>query len=167
MQDRAREEETMEPVVQPDAQPDSQPRTKRSYRSAEERRRIVEETLVPGTSVAKVARVHGINANQVFAWRKLHLAGKLRDRGPKRIAASATRSLSATTALTEAVTSSVRLLPVSVSAEVEQPAGATKGRGDALASPGSIELTLPKMQVRISGQVDVAVLRLVLECLRG
>jgi transposase len=156
----------MEPVAQSNVLPDSQPKNKRSYRTAEERRRIVEETLVPGTSVAKVARAHGINANQVFAWRKLHLAGKLRDRGSKRVAASATRSLSATAAFTEAVRS-VRLLPVSVSAEVEQPAGATRGRGDALASPGSIELTLPKMQVRISGQVDVAVLRLVLECLRG
>jgi hypothetical protein len=37
-------------------QPISQPRTKRCCRSAEERRRIVEETLVPGTSVAIVAR---------------------------------------------------------------------------------------------------------------
>jgi transposase len=158
----------MEPVAQSDFLPDSQPRSKRSYRSAEERRRIVEETLVLGASVAKVARAHGINANQVFSWRKLHLAGKLRDRWPKR-AANATHAVAAPTALTEAVTSSIRLLPVSVSAEVEQPAraSAVNGRGDALASSGSIELTLPKMQVRISGQVDVAVLRLVLECLRG
>jgi len=49
------------------SQPTSQPRTKRRYRSAEERRRIVEETLVAGTSVAVVARAHGVNANQVFA----------------------------------------------------------------------------------------------------
>jgi transposase len=50
---------------------------KRKKRSALERRRTVEETLAPGASVARVARSHGINANQVFAWRKLHLAGKL------------------------------------------------------------------------------------------
>jgi len=42
------------------------PRTKRQYRSVEERRRIVEETLVPGVSVATIARAHGVNANQVF-----------------------------------------------------------------------------------------------------
>ena len=48
------------------SQPISPPRTKRRYRSVEERRRIVEETLVPGTSVAIVARAHGVNANQVF-----------------------------------------------------------------------------------------------------
>ncbi len=59
------------------SQPISQPRTKRRYRSADERRRIVEETLVPGTSVAIVARAHGVNANQVFGWRKLYQAGLL------------------------------------------------------------------------------------------
>jgi transposase len=68
------EEEIMDAL----SQPISQPRIKRCYRSAEERRRIVEETLVPGTSVAKVARAHGVNANQVFGWRKLYQAGLLR-----------------------------------------------------------------------------------------
>ena len=58
-------------------QPISQARNKRRYRSAEERRRIVEETLVAGTSVAIVARAHGVNANQVFGWRKLYQAGRL------------------------------------------------------------------------------------------
>jgi transposase len=38
-------------------------------RSAEEKRRIVEATLVPGASIARVAREHGVNANQVFQWR--------------------------------------------------------------------------------------------------
>ena len=33
------------------------------------KRAVVEETLRPGTSVALVAREHGINANQVFCWR--------------------------------------------------------------------------------------------------
>ncbi len=41
------------------------------------RRAIVEETLRPGTSVALVAREHGINANQVFCWRKLYREGQL------------------------------------------------------------------------------------------
>ncbi len=42
----------------------------RQRRSIAEKRRIVEETLVQGTSVARVARAHGINANQVFGWRR-------------------------------------------------------------------------------------------------
>src|SRR6266478_578816 len=50
---------------------------RRQQRSIAEKRRIVEETLVEGASVARVARAHGVNANQVFAWRKLYLAGRL------------------------------------------------------------------------------------------
>ena len=49
----------------------------RQRRSIAEKRRIVEETLVEGASVARVARAHGINANQVFGWRRLYRAGRL------------------------------------------------------------------------------------------
>ena len=50
---------------------------KRQQRRVEEKRRIVEETLIEGASVARVARAHGVNANQVFGWRRLYLAGQL------------------------------------------------------------------------------------------
>ena len=43
----------------------------RRRRSATERRRVVEETLEPGASVAKVALKYGVNANQVFQWQLL------------------------------------------------------------------------------------------------
>jgi len=52
----------------------------RQRRSIAEKRRIVEETLVEGASIARVARAHGINANQVFGWRRLYRAGRLGDR---------------------------------------------------------------------------------------
>src|ERR1700735_417438 len=55
----------------------SRPEAKRRYRSKQERRRIVEETLLPGASVAVIARQHGVNANQVFHWRKLYREGRL------------------------------------------------------------------------------------------
>lgn len=45
--------------------------------SLEFKRRIVEQTLVPGASVARIAQEHGINANQVFNWRKLYREGLL------------------------------------------------------------------------------------------
>ncbi len=48
---------------------------KRVYRTAEEKRRIVEATLVPGASIARVARENGVNANQVFQWRYEHRKG--------------------------------------------------------------------------------------------
>ena len=50
-------------------------RVKRVLRTAEEKRRIVEATLVPGASIARVARENGVNANQVFQWRHEHRKG--------------------------------------------------------------------------------------------
>src|ERR1700683_3275544 len=49
----------------------------RRWRSVAEKRRIVELTLVPGASVALVARAHGVNANQVFRWRREFERGEL------------------------------------------------------------------------------------------
>jgi transposase len=41
---------------------------RRRTRSLDDRKRIVEEALVPGVSVAAVARRHGLNANFIFKW---------------------------------------------------------------------------------------------------
>ena len=38
--------------------------------SEEDKQRIVDEAVVPGASVADIARRHGVNANLVFNWRK-------------------------------------------------------------------------------------------------
>lgn len=132
--------------------PVSLPTTKRAYRSVEERRRIVEETLVPGVSVATVARAHGINANQVFGWRKLYHAGLLE---PKDVPNSG------------ALQSPVRLLPVTISAGNEQARQPLQSNSDvAVSCSGSMELIFATARVRISGQVDTALLRVVLEALR-
>jgi transposase len=50
-------------------------RAKRVHRAAEEKRRIVEATFVPGASIARIARENGVNANQVFQWRYEHRKG--------------------------------------------------------------------------------------------
>ena len=44
-------------------------RARRSW-SEEEKRRIVEETLLPGASVATVAQRHGFNASLLLSWRR-------------------------------------------------------------------------------------------------
>src|SRR5579871_954555 len=49
----------------------------RQFRSKQERRQIVEETMKPGASVALVARAHDLNANQVFKWRRQYRQGRL------------------------------------------------------------------------------------------
>jgi transposase len=50
-------------------------REARRRRSVEEKRRIVEETLEAGASVARVALRNAVNANQVFYWRKKYRHG--------------------------------------------------------------------------------------------
>jgi len=114
---------------------------KRRKRSASERLRIVEETLAPGASVARVARSHGINANQVFGWRKLYQDGKLVDRR--------------TNAVSPAVP---RLLPVSVTEAPASAQIATDVVKPSTPSPdtsqdhsGVIHVQLPKAQLRAIG----------------
>jgi len=123
-------------------------REKRRYRTVEERRRIVEETLGDGVSVAVVARRHGVNANQVFYWRKLYRSGLLEQSVPE-------RQLSAS-----------RLLPVTV---VDEPEVAGEPHVSAAApSNGAIHIEFPgRALVSMEGHVDAALARAVLESLRG
>jgi transposase len=43
----------------------------------EDKRKIVLESLSPDTSIAAVARAHGINANLLHSWRWLYRRGEL------------------------------------------------------------------------------------------
>jgi len=44
--------------------------------SAEEKARIVAESLTPGASVSAVARRHGLMSSQIFRWRRMNGAAK-------------------------------------------------------------------------------------------
>jgi transposase len=129
----------------------------RQFRTTEEKRLIVEETRRVGVSVSSVAQAHGINANQVFYWRKLYEAGQLES-----TVAQPTGDLGAR---------GVRLLSVSVDegAETQAPVAAVASTAEYTAGsdvlPGTIELTLARGQVRIAGTVDAGTLRAVLRCL--
>jgi transposase len=128
-------------------------RKRRRYRTTEEKRRIVEETLAPGVSVPTVARAHDVNANQVFHWRTLYRAGLLgngvSDREQER---------------------SLQLLPVTVSTDSAHPTSdiisSTHEHPESrtLVAQPALELTFAKAQLRISG-VDPSTLRLIIECL--
>lgn len=116
----------------------------RRRRSAVERRRIVEETLEAGASVARVALKYGVNANQVFQWRRLHRDGKLG----------------------VAAEQGMKLLPVSVTEEIElrkpEPSQVEPSRC------GAIHIELPgKVRITLDGSVDPAVVRAVLKSLRS
>jgi len=133
-------ESAIEPVVEI--------KEKRRYRTVEERHQIVEETLADGVSVAVVARRNGVNANQVFYWRKLYRSGLLERPAPE-------RQLSAS-----------RLLPVTVA---DEPEVAEESRVcAAVPSNGAIHIEFPgRALVSVESRADAALVRIVLESLRG
>jgi transposase len=117
----------------------------RQRRSIAEKRRIVEETLAPGASVARVSRVHGVSANQVFGWRRLYLAGRLGEQKP-----------------------GIKLLPVRVSEGKSAPIVVEHQVTDSSQpQSGTIHIELRQAQVRIEGNADPALVRVLLECLRA
>jgi len=62
----------MEPGLNPEVEVIEPARPGRRRRfTAEEKRKIVEETVVPGQSVSSVSRRYGVSPSQVFKWRRL------------------------------------------------------------------------------------------------
>lgn len=114
------------------------PGAKKRRRTIRERREIVEETLLPGASVSRVARRYDVNANQVFYWRKLYREGRLGG------------------------SPATKLLPVRVSNGRSAEAGK---ENDFLLRSGTMEIQLSKGTLRVAGNVDVVALRAVIECL--
>lgn len=55
---------------------------KRRYWTQDEKRRIVEESLQEGASIAEVARRHELNANLLFTWRRSMAAAPSVPSGP-------------------------------------------------------------------------------------
>ncbi len=43
---------------------------RRRRRTPQEKIAIIQQTMEPGMTVSHFARLHGINANQIFKWRK-------------------------------------------------------------------------------------------------
>lgn len=112
--------------------------------TAAEKRRIVEQTLSSDLSVAMIARQHGVNANQVFYWRKLYRAGQL-------------------TASEQS--NQVRYLPVAVAEDVAP----SEAPDESVSSAGhvTINIEIPGCAlVSVEGAVDGSIIRAVMESLR-
>jgi transposase len=109
----------------------------RVFRSKQERRQIVEETLKPGASVALVARTHGVNANQLFAWRRMYRGGQLESG------------------------TSASLLPVQISDAMP----ASSQRKSKSMRRGVIDIDLGHARVRIEGVADPECVRAALQSL--
>lgn len=101
------------------------------------RREVVEQTLVPGASVAAIALEHRLNTNLLFKWRRDHL-----------------RALAG-------VAQAPKMLPVMVEAS---PASACRPVARAVAA-SVIEIELAAGRIRLKGAVDVESLRAVVALL--
>jgi transposase len=112
----------------------------RRWRSVSEKCQIVQLTLAPGASVAEVARAHGVNANQVFKWRRAF------DRG-------------------ELVESCAALIPVTVSSASE--ASCEPEEAPEASSGGTIHIELPgRAMISVESGADPVLVRSILESLR-
>jgi transposase len=118
----------------------------RRWRTLAEKRRIAELTLEPGASVALVARAHGVNANQVFKWRRALNRG----------------------ALSEPAVASTSLLPVVVAAPTEAIGSADVADAQGRSAPvGSIHIEFPgRAMISVERGADSSLLKSILESLR-
>ena len=115
------------------------PSARRLRRTREEKRRIVEATFIPGASIARVAREHGVNANQVFQWRHEYRKGSL-GVGQQEQA---------------------RLVPVTVTAEPNSVM--LSGMAPAVGPSGSIHIELPgRAVISVEAGLDLELVRAVL-----
>ena len=127
------------------------PAKRRHYDSAF-KRHLVELTLVPGASVARIALDHRVNANILFRWRRHYL---------REVAPAAVKPAAA-------------LLPVMLSESNEAleviarsvPGAGSGARHKHRFTPAwVIEVELALGQLRITGSVELEVLRVVLAAL--
>jgi transposase len=123
-------------------------------RTVAEKRRIVEETLARGASVAAIARKYDVNANLVFGWRRLYKQGLL----------AACREPAAKLLPVEVTTPTVvatRGAIAAVSKSRARPAPAV-----AAAPSSHLEIEWPGgVLIRLHGRVDAGVISTVLAAL--
>ena len=125
----------------------------RARRTVEEKCRIVELTLRPGASVAGVARSEGVNANQVFQWRRAYRKGEL-------------PSGSTSTALLPVVIAG-EACSLPVIASDTEAAQVVQDETSPKQPAGAIHIELPgRAVISVEHGADHALLRTVLESLR-
>lgn len=105
--------------------------------TVEFKRQVVLQTLQPGASVARIARFHQLNANQVFGWRKAFREGLLGDEDRP------------------------ALLPVTV-IDAQPTQTVMASTPNSAAQPSMIVLERGNARLRIEGRPDAETLRLVL-----
>jgi transposase len=109
---------------------------RRRHRPIEEKRAIVEASLQSGASVAEVARRYEVNANQVFAWRRLYAQGLLEQHSRRM--------------------SGRKLVPIKLLESVSSPADVAPVCSVSPV-PGTLTIELPSgARVAVNGCIDAA-----------
>ena len=127
----------------------------RRLRTLEEKLSILAEASRPGASIAAVARTHELNANLVFAWRRLHRLGLL-----------------------EAQRHAPPLLPVRIttptvtptrpSTSVAAPSRTARARAGSSTAESFIEIVVAgDTRIRLNGEAQRVVLARILDWLPG
>lgn len=112
----------------------------RRRHSAAFKRRLIEQTLAPGVSVARIALDNGVNTNLLFKWRRDHVRAR-RNESPT-------------------------LLPVAINEPSSEPAQLPAPTPPArVVAGGVIEIELAGARIRLKGAVDLAALRVTLQML--
>ena len=119
-------------------------KSQRRRRTKAERRKIVEESYLPGASIARVAWSHAVNANQVHQWRRLYELGLLNEDSGEGA-----------------------LLPVRIVEPSSAPAALTSEDQPVSRAKagGTIRIELKGACVWVDGEADARTVRAVLECL--
>lgn len=150
--------------------PPGQRRTRRSWSRAE-KRRIIAKAFRPGASAADVARSYGLNANQLFNWRRA-LAASAKGRGGS-VGKASTTSLAACSAemvpvgvVVPTSNDGLALAPVSIGGIGPLDQHATRYPPDERA--GLIEIDLVcGTRLRVDAFVDEHALRRVLSAIKA
>ena len=110
----------------------------RRWHPISEKLKIVKLSLQPGVSVAEVARAHGVNANQVFTWRRAFERGELTEQ-------------------------CAALIPVTVAS----PEDEDRGEERVATSSGAIHIELPgRALISVESGADPSLLHSILESFR-
>jgi transposase len=131
---------------------------RRRHWSSDNKARILLESLQPGANVSDVARRNGLSPQQLFGWRREvrdaePAASPVRKRGrPKKDRGCAP----------SVVTAPTHFAPIVIAPAASSPPPPPPTE----ASAGTIEITIGDAVVRVSGQVDMALLAAVLRVVR-
>ena len=130
--------------------------------SADEKARILLESLEPGANVSEVARRHGMSPQQLFGWRRQVRAEPAASAGGRRRRHGRPRRENSEL---EPTPDAPAFAPVVVAASPSSPLPSSAA--PAAASPfAAIEIAIGDCIVRIVGQVEAALLIAVLRAVR-